>query len=458
MGTKEDEKKNDTSLIEAIARFCPVFHFAEDEKYMPASFQYIASRSRLVRDGKVVIPKGNAALFKKRILEDLEASSTPCDNESAILWESTSDTDGKLLLDIGPRIASDGYAGNVPNENHDLFGDPNVGIQRISAYSLGTHVFESGVKFCDVVFAVHFMWNGTIGYHACDIEEAVVRLQYFPKSIDMTNGHGRVADRSIFADQGFSNGDPRGHWALTRIFLSAHGNGCWYPTKRPGRRTTKIEFEGSRPVLFSARASHALYPTPGDRKRIFGFANDQPRRSQKNIWRPAQVVLWMPAFVTLKQRVVGSTQRPKKPIIVDVGLRRELTPDRMRGDAYVFLWLSYFRGQIGNADNAQSTVPFKSGLLNCLSDSDCYYKFQGGGAESAIDQVLSPKGQKCVLIASILLFVVCGGLIIFMGVKIERDCDGGGIGIGAVFTSAVASVSLALFAFLYFVGNRSASM
>jgi len=180
-----------------------------------------------------------------------------------IIWKPSCQNMNELLMDVG---ALRGYS-DITHTDHKLRGDIPY---YITAYSNGiVECRHSNVKFCDVVFTIHFMWNGTMGYHACDIEEIIVRYQYGLGNVHL--GYDRIRDNEILKDQGVLD---RTSWFVARVFLSAHGNAMAFPTKTPGRKHTKVEFDNSRIVVYSARGSHAMYATPGTKRRIFGFAND----------------------------------------------------------------------------------------------------------------------------------------------------------------------------------------
>lgn len=71
---------------------------------------------------------------------------------------------------------------------------------------------------------------------------------------------------------------------IVRVFYSAHAppEGLWVDRK-------DIEFEGTRPVVFLAKHSHACYHRPGRHFRIWGLANDLCDRGFT--WQPRHVAL-----------------------------------------------------------------------------------------------------------------------------------------------------------------------
>lgn len=67
---------------------------------------------------------------------------------------------------------------------------------------------------------------------------------------------------------------------ITRLYYSSHGSneGFWLDANSPD-----IEWDGTHPVVYVARNSHALYPKAGTYVRIFGMANDITTRGQ--LWK-----------------------------------------------------------------------------------------------------------------------------------------------------------------------------
>ena len=115
-----------------------------------------------------------------------------------IIWSQKDQQMNELLMDVGERR---GYVGGR-NKDHKLHGDiPHY----ITAYSSGMmQCRHSNVKFCDVTFTIHFMWNGTSHFHACDMEEITVRYQYGKGSASRV-GYNRIRDHGILKDQGLKD-------------------------------------------------------------------------------------------------------------------------------------------------------------------------------------------------------------------------------------------------------------
>ena len=419
-------------LIRAIARSTPVVKFDKDEKYFPTSFEYFAKHCSIEYEGKTLFREGSDREIGERIVNEFDTESKT-DNSVPIIWSRNCHKMNELLMNVGVRR---GYAGVRCCENK-LHGDiPHY----ITAYSSGMmECRHSNVKFCDVTFTIYFMWNGTSHFHACDMEEITVRYQYGEGSA-WNIGYNRIRDHGIVKDQGVLN---RKGWYVARIFLSAHGRSAAFPTRHSGRKTIKVKFEKSRIVVYSALESHAIYAAPGVKKRIFGFGNDIISKEGGLEWRPSSVVLWMPM-------VTKESGRLSDPLIIDVSGKE--IPIRATPKTHPFYYLSFFRGKIGNEDNSQVPVPFKNGVTNLMSDGEFSYKFQHGGLESAVDQVMSIRTQYMLLmITGIAFFLSLLGQIVLSAAVESID------NVNYLFPilGFVASISLSFFVLLFFVGNRS---
>jgi hypothetical protein len=378
---------NNLSELEELAiKYCPVIYFSKDEKYMPASFEYLL-------DKFPIINKQNNQKIKP---------SVGIKENGECIWSGGPNPgqSPKYFLNIGESQGGDGYLGK-PNPNNVLYGDPQSSKRYVHVYTLGEIKNEkTGTTFIDLVYGVYYCWNGTAESHAFDIEEIILRFQKQENDIDGKQFNPIYNDYPKFG--GECNKNICGKYFLTRVFLSAHGNGMLYPTGFPNveGKTTEIEFykdpklgQTCRPVIYSALASHAMYPTPGIQKRLFGFGNDFTAKDI--LWSPNRIALWSPAFILDKteNKLCGKSN-------VKIGTLSELDVSNKAkiekpSDS---LWLSYFNGVCGNENNNQTTIPFKGSLLNIVSSGDFYYKFQKGGADNMINSVMSNNTQTKIVI------------------------------------------------------------
>jgi len=166
--------------------------------------------------------------------------------------------------------------------------------------------------YIDLWYILVFPWNGTLGWHAFDVEYVIVRVA-----------------KSLQAPP----------W-LDRVFGSCHGNGRWF-------RAWEMERDGDHVSLFPGRGSHAMYTAPGVKKRMFGFGNDVCGRGKP--WTPTEL-LFLPARehdlgagITLHHGFVITPRDNGPPDIrkgAQPGAGGELDP-------------YYFTGRAGNDANSQ---------------------------------------------------------------------------------------------------------
>ena len=90
-------------------------------------------------------------------------------------------------------------------------------------------------EFTDLTYVLCFSYNGTLSAHDFDTESITIRIDSEEK--------------------------------IKKIILSSHGK---YFSYNPN----EIEYEGNRPIIYSAYESHAFYPDPKTYRRMFNFGND----------------------------------------------------------------------------------------------------------------------------------------------------------------------------------------
>ena len=379
------------SEIEKLAiKYCPVIYFTKDEKYMPASFEYLLKNFPIIDKNNNVIPAGEVK-----------------ENGKCVWSQGNQDpkTSKKYLLNFGLNTGGDGYPGKASISNK-LYGDPSNPKRYVHVYTLGEIKNEStGTTFIDLVYGVYFCWNGTVDNHAFDVEEIILRFQKQNNKFSTNQFKPIYNDYNTFG--GKCNENSCGKYFLSRVFLSAHGNGMLYPTRFPNveGNITDIEFykdqklgQTCRPIIYSAVKSHAMYPTTGIQKRLFGFGNDFTAKDI--LWNPTFISLWSPAFILDKNtNSCDSTTAIKPGIPVELDVEKEIKLPKPDDS----LWFSLFDGVCGNILNNQTTIPFKPNLLNIVSSGDFYYKFQKGGADNMINSEISNSLQRKLVI--ICLFV-----------------------------------------------------
>lgn len=349
----------DANLLHAICKHCPVVWLHEDEKYMPTSWSFLLDNGIMKTEGTPYATQGSTKIGKR--LKD-ELSGT----EDSVLTSKKESP--KLLLDIGNFQSCTGYSG-PPDPDNTLYGGFNHDSPpAITAYTAGVLTNKDGISFCDVIYAPQYAWNGTVEYHAFDIEQITIRFQYTPtKSKDSI--YTKIQDSSIIQSQGET--DMFDKWVVVRVLGSVHGNFMWYGTDFVGGDDIKVKFttadsnpgiDAGRVVFYSSVESHAMYPTAGVQKRILGFGNDYT--GEGTLWAPSTVSLF----------VIDETSS-RFPIVLDV--KNSTVVDEYPNHFLMGLYC----GRIGNSENNQSLVPFKSGVINLISAGDAYLKFtEKGGA------------------------------------------------------------------------------
>eukprot|EP00940_MAST-03C_sp_MAST-3C-sp2_P000795 g795.t1 len=217
------------------------------------------------------------------------------------------------------------------------------------------------------------------------------------------------------------------------VGLEKRGDGYAGKTPQPEHRLYGDSDDGIQQISAYSLGSS------GTQRRIFGFGSDYTYRNEY-VWRPSQVVLWMPAFVRSDEN--GKQDRPR-PVLLDVSLQRTLSVDFTKHNTLLYEWLSYFRGRVGNRTKAQSTLPFKGGLLSIISSSDGYYKLQHGGAESAMNSVMSKSLQRKIVWFAGALFLAMMALLVLLAAKSSDECSESGrdYSIASVFVSLVATAT-----------------
>lgn len=485
-------------VVDAICRFTPVFYFCKQEKYMPASFPYLAERGVLTHKGTRV------ALDKLRAVATKMAKGQHTAETMKYFGNVPNDD---LLLNVGKHQGDTGYSGK-PDPKSELYGDP--GETTITAYTSGVLEHSDGIRFIDVVYAVYFAWNGSSRWHPSDVEYVTLRLQYTPSSA-RSSPYAQLQYHDIITDQGYS--DVFDKWCLVRAFCSAHDNGMWFPTKYPGGSVQNVLFTTptsdvpARPIFFSAQGSHAMYVAAGVQKRMFGFANDVTEKGTQ--WNPRTVSLFKytnapkvsieeheshadPSTDSSKahehdnklkpaerKSSTSAKNRPLRTVLTSSSASSTATRSytwnhvvydisagpskKQRKEVTKYdelLYLAVFCGKIGNTKWWQRTIPFKPNALNTMTSIDAYYKFQHGGNINAINNTLSNGQQKTIMGVTAAIMAV---LVIYwsygtlsaaksVGFHNPRHYVGSALRGG---TSLLFNISLVTFMCIFFIGDRN---
>ena len=395
-------------LLAAICKHCPVVWFHRHEKYFPASWHYLLTKNKGImhKDAKGVHQNylHGADAVRKQLTDEM-SGATP-----RVLLGTTRNE--SLLLHTGDYQTCDGYDGLDANPSSVLHGDGNDPKvkQVISAYTIGTWSTGGGtnpIMFADVVYTVYFAFDGSMASstqsHAFDAEEITVRFQYTPTWAKGT-AMAVIQQNGIVASQGLSS--MFDNWVVARVSGSAHGNFLWYPTSFPQPKnkeadTLNVEFDKTgRIVFYSAVGTHAMYPTAGIQKRLFGLGNDFTGSDEGFLWKPQVVNLF--------------TMDPSEHYVLDVASQKDAEADAL----YL---LGRFCGLCGSTKKNQDLVPWKKGVMNVVTAGDAYLKFTDRGGTM---QQVPPDTQAMLVKGGAVAIPI---LLLLMKVASFFSKSGGGI-------------------------------
>lgn len=214
------------NINELIQKFHPVFWFYSKEKYFPVDPRDYIRLCSLYKDDTVLVPYPD---LKPSHLTDskIDPSLVNFENRNGSFYLKMDDTPEKLEkyregnkdFIIGSSTLSEPYPSKVP-----LF----VYTQYINTES---------TTFIDIVFLLHFSYNGTLSPHDYDVEYVTVRV-----NTDTQQVH--------------------------KVYMSSHGGGSWISPNNMEM------FQGSHPTVYVASHSHALYHRPGVFERMLNFGSD----------------------------------------------------------------------------------------------------------------------------------------------------------------------------------------
>ena len=212
-----------------------------------------------------------------------------------------------------------------------------------------------------------------------------------------------IQQNGIVASQGLSS--MFDNWVVARVSGSAHGNFLWYPTTFPAKNkeadTLNVEFDKTgRIVFYSAVGTHAMYPTAGIQKRLFGLGNDFTGSDEGFLWKPQVVNLF--------------TMDPSEHYVLDVASQKDAEADAL----YL---LGRFCGLCGSTKKNQDLVPWKKGVMNVVTAGDAYLKFTDRGGTM---QQVPPDTQAMLVKGGAVAIPI---LLLLMKVASFFSKSGGGI-------------------------------
>lgn len=212
-------------IIDLVKKYHPVFWFYSKEKYFPIDPKDYIRLCSLYKDDTVIVPFPN---LKPSHLVDgnIDKSLVNFGEPNSSFYLKMDDTPSKL------KVYREG------NKNF-ITGNPSTGpySSKVPLFVCTQYVNTETTSFIDIIFLLHFSYNGTWSPHDYDVEYVTVRV-----NLDTQQLH--------------------------KVYLSSHGGGSWISPNN-----MEI-FEGSHPVAYVASQSHALYHRPGVVERMLNFGSD----------------------------------------------------------------------------------------------------------------------------------------------------------------------------------------
>ena len=207
-------------MEELINRYSPIVYFHKDETFFPSTIEYFLENSDLW-EGQLWI---NRTIDGKRLKQNptskylYEYSQTKFPNQTCV-----------NNLFIVPRSKSCFYGQKSQLDQVPIYSFIKEKQDRYIIYYIFFYPFNEGK---------HVLYLQQIGDHEADLEHITVE-------VDKKSGN------------------------MLRVFYGSHcpEDGTWVSSK-------DVPIQNNKIVVYVAKGSHGLYPTPGYVHRFYGFAND----------------------------------------------------------------------------------------------------------------------------------------------------------------------------------------
>ncbi len=330
-------------------KYCPIIYLHSKEPYMPIRFDDLINGQKY---------KSTRLIYQNES-DNVNMNTDDTDNINVKMYDYDKFDHGvlnqicelpineqtKYLIDIN----ADTKCVNVPISN------------QIQCFTKGKYKFQNANdEYIDIFYVTIYGWNGTLAYHAFDVE-------YIVCSINLTQEK------------------------VIRVYGSSHGNGMWYDKE--------IEYEGTRPIIYAGFESHAMYPRIGTIKRIFGFGNDYLEKGIR--YDPNEIILlacknniYTPENPKYGSHYILLTKQ--MPLCSDISciIVKE-----------VYAPYFYFGGVIGSYSNNQTWI---TNIDWDIMNLDGWFKFEGGFANLFEGRLIKIKYafQNILLIIGILLWCI----------------------------------------------------
>jgi hypothetical protein len=212
--------------MDIAIKYSPILLFHQNEKYFPVTIHDYIINSELLKDNNVIATN---------ITDPNEITSSLYD--PLLSQTDQFQTQFCLRLKYKPdKGIIRGCEWYIKNNNTNKTVLTRTPVYYTFIYT-GHH--DSIGEFIDIVYVITYCYNGTLLSHSYDSENITIRFNK-------------------------KDGDIK----PSKVALSTHEGHCWYDYS-DFTRTAEYKIN-----VHVAKSSHAMYPNPRTRKRIFGFGND----------------------------------------------------------------------------------------------------------------------------------------------------------------------------------------
>lgn len=212
--------------MDIAKKYSPILLFHQNEKYFPVTIHDYIVNSKLIK---------NKTVIAETLVDPNEIVQSTHDP----LLINTNQFQPQFYLQLKCKIdktINRGCEWFVKNNSINKTELPQTPVYYTFIHN-GHH--DSIGNFIDIVYVITYCYNGTLLSHSYDSENITIRFI--------------IKDDTAVP---------------SKVALSTHEGHCWYDYSE---FSTTID---SKINVHVAKSSHAMYPTPRTRKRLFGFGSD----------------------------------------------------------------------------------------------------------------------------------------------------------------------------------------